>query len=358
MLEVKIKKKFIGFNLDVEFSAKKEILTVLGPSGSGKTMTLKCIAGLVRPDEGFIRLNGRELYDSKKHINIPPRQRKVGFVFQNYALFPHMTVNDNIGFGLNDRTREETKNAINILLEKMHIRDLGHRYPAQLSSGQQQRVAIARTLFHDPEILLLDEPFSALDTHRKEGLELELINLQKTYEGDMVFVTHDVAQGYKLGSRIAVFESGSIVQCDAKQKVIVSPVNRTVARLIGVKNLIEGNIIRKDTENTWVEIPGLNQPVRVFSPGDSRFIINQHVTIGVRPEYILPVSNSGENVLSTVITNIVEGVSGTDCYIKVSNSRKEFDIEMHLLKSDVAGMSEGQKLFVHLPPDRVTMIKD
>jgi molybdate transport system ATP-binding protein len=359
VLEVRIKKKFTGFNLDVELSAKKEILTVLGPSGSGKTMTLKCIAGLIRPDEGYIRLGDRVLFDSEKRINLPPRQRKVGFVFQDYALFPHMTVNNNITFGLQIRKREETIKRITGLLEKMHIRELGHRYPAQLSSGQQQRVAIARALFHEPEILLLDEPFSALDTHRKEDLELELLNLHKTYEGDMVFVTHDVAQGYKLGSRIAVFESGSIVQCDTKQKVIESPVNCTVARLTGVKNLIEGDVVSKDTEYTLIAVPGLEQPVKVISTGDDQVFVNQHVTIGIRPENIYPAKGPVGNMISTVITNVVEGVAGTDCYLKVNSKNSPgFDIEMHLSKSEAAGMSEGQTLVVFLPPGRLTIIKN
>jgi len=359
VLEVRIKKRYVGFLLDVELSTKNEILTVLGPSGSGKTMTLKCIAGLIHPDEGYIRLGNRVLFDSEKRISLPPRQRKIGFVFQNYALFPHMTVNENIAFGIQNRKREDTVKGITGLLEKMHIRELGHRYPAQLSSGQQQRVAIARALFHEPEILLLDEPFSALDSHRKEDLELELLNLQKTYEGDMVFVTHDVAQGYKLGSRIAVFESGSIVQCDAKQKVIDSPVNRTVARLTGVKNLIEGDVVSIDTENTLIAVPGLEQPATVKTKGDNRVFINQHVIIGIRPENIRLAVSHGDNVISTVITNIVEGVAGTDCYLKVNNKDNTgFNIVMHLSKSEAAGMSEGQTLFVSLPPDRLTIIKD
>ncbi len=173
VLEVRIKKKFPGFLLDVELSTQKEILTVFGPSGSGKTMTLKCIAGLIRPDEGYIRLNKRVLFDSDKRIDLPPRQRKIGFVFQNYALFPHMTVNDNIAFGLHRQSRDDTTNEITTLLEKMHIRELGRRYPTQLSSGQQQRVAIARAMFHSPEILLLDEPCSALAASRPDGRELE-----------------------------------------------------------------------------------------------------------------------------------------------------------------------------------------
>ncbi len=359
VLEVRIKKKFPGFFLDVELSTQKEILTVFGPSGSGKTMTLKCIAGLIRPDEGYIRLNNRVLFDADKRIDLPPRRRKIGFVFQNYALFPHMTVNDNIAFGLRRQSRDDTMDEITTLLEKMHIRELGRRYPAQLSSGQQQRVAIARALFHSPEILLLDEPFSALDAYRKEGLELELLNLQKTFDGDMVFVTHDVAQGYKIGSRIAVFDSGRIVQCDAKQRVIDAPVNCTVARLTGVKNLIDGTVAKIDTGNTWVIIAGLEEPLKISSTGSSRVVINQQVTIGIRPEYVNPVSSHGDNVVPTVITDIVEGVSGTDCYLRARNNYGTGpDIEIHVLKSVAAGMSEGQTLLVHLPPNRLTIIRN
>jgi molybdate transport system ATP-binding protein len=184
LLEIRLKKSLPGFRLDVAFSVGSEVLAILGPSGSGKTMTLQCIAGLVCPDEGYIRLNNKVLLDSTAGVCLPPRMRKVGFVFQNYALFPHLTVKENVAFGIRNLHCPEGATRVAHWLEKMNISGLDNRYPRQLSAGQQQRVALARALAAEPEILLLDEPFSALDTQVKERLELELANLQSYYRGN------------------------------------------------------------------------------------------------------------------------------------------------------------------------------
>jgi molybdate transport system ATP-binding protein len=178
VFEVNIKRKLPGFTLDVSFCANQEILAILGPSGSGKTMTLQCIAGLTEPDEGYIKLNDKILFNSISKINLTPQMRKVGFVFQNYALFPHISVYDNIAFGIRHLPKSEIKERIFNLLNKMNINELAYRYPKQLSGGQQQRVALARAIAPEPDILLLDEPFSALDTQVKERLEIELLSLQ------------------------------------------------------------------------------------------------------------------------------------------------------------------------------------
>jgi molybdate transport system ATP-binding protein len=181
LLEVAITRTLPEFRLDIKLSVNREILSVLGASGSGKTMTLLCIAGLLRPDQGFIRLNGRTLFSSESKIALPPQKRKIGFVFQNYALFPHLTVEENIAYGIGNLTKKEQAKKVAELLEIIHIPGLKKRYPAELSSGQQQRVALARAVAPEPEALLLDEPFSALDSFRRERLEFELLNLQKYY---------------------------------------------------------------------------------------------------------------------------------------------------------------------------------
>ncbi len=243
MLEVKIKKKLPGFTLDVSFSVNQEILALLGPSCSGKTMTLQCIAGLLCPDEGYVKLNDKILLDSAKRINRPAQTRKVGFVFQNYALFPHLTVTQNVLYGIHHIPIKDAKIKVAELLEKMNIGKLADRYPRQLSAGQQQRVAVARALAPEPEVLLLDEPFSALDSMVKERLQLELQSLQQFYKGNILFVTHDLAEGYKLSSSMAVFESGRIVQHDEKTRVVSYPAHHVVARLVGFKNLMEGTVI-------------------------------------------------------------------------------------------------------------------
>jgi molybdate transport system ATP-binding protein len=257
LLEVDLKKSLPGFNLDVSFSINQEILAILGPSGSGKTMTMQCIAGLIQPDEGYIKLNDKVLLDSARGTRLKPKERRVGFVFQNYALFPHFNAEDNIAYGISHLTKNEVKIRVTELMDKMHITGLGHRYPRQLSAGQQQRVALARALAPEPEVLLLDEPFSALDSQVKERLELELMNLQNFYKGNILFVTHDLSEGYKLASKIAVYESGHIVQCDFKNRVIESPNNRTVARLTGVRNIMRGSIETISGSTVQVKVPEL-----------------------------------------------------------------------------------------------------
>jgi molybdate transport system ATP-binding protein len=356
VLEIKIKKALPGFNLNVELSTQRELLTVLGPSGSGKTMTLKCIAGLIRPDEGYIRLNERVIFDTQKHIDLPPRQRKVGFVFQNYALFPHLTVKENIAYGAAKGNKGKLEDRINQWLEKMHLQGFGQRYPSQLSSGQQQRAALIRALFQEPEILLLDEPFSALDAHRKESLELELLNIKQTYNGDIIFVTHDVAQGYKLASRIAVFEAGHIIQCDTKQQVISNPINRTAARLTGLKNFIEGYISRIAGREIWVNIEGLAQPLRIDTKNATHDTVKQQVTIGIRPEYVRLTKGAGENTIPGVVERIVEGVASTDCYLKIKENDPKVDIEVRLSIPEAVNLATGQSCYLYLPPEYLVII--
>lgn len=169
-LYVDIEKKFPEFNLKVKFESKDGVLGLLGASGSGKSMTLKCIAGLETPDRGKIVLNEKIFYDSGKNINIPIKKRKVGFLFQNYALFPNMTVNQNIGFALDNISKSEKGEIVREKINMMNLTGLSERFPSQLSGGQQQRVAIARALAINPEILLLDEPFSALDSHLRSKM--------------------------------------------------------------------------------------------------------------------------------------------------------------------------------------------
>jgi len=357
VLKVRIKRALPGFNLEVDFSVNEEILSILGPSGSGKTMTLKCIAGLLRPDEGHIELNGRVLFDSAERINLPARQRKVGFVFQDYALFPHLTVNENIAYGISNLTRSEIKARVEWSLDKMHIQGLGQRYPRQLASGQQQRVALARALANEPGVILLDEPFSALDTPRREWLELELLSLQSFYKGDILFVTHDLAQGYKLGSRIAVFEAGNIVQCDCKRNVIASPINRTAARLTGVKNLFEGRVAELSNSGVWVMIPELGKPIKIVTENTDNISVDQQVTIGIRPEYILMHSHDGENTVLGTVSQVVEGVATINCYFRGNTGEADkHDIEASFSKSHAPSISCDGTYYFTMPPERLVLI--
>ncbi len=178
-IEVNIKKRLGDFQLDVAFTAENEIMALLGASGCGKSMTLKCIAGIETPDTGRIVLDGRVLFDSEKRINVKPQKRKAGYLFQQYALFPNMTVWQNIAAGL--RNKKKADEVLPRIIDSMHLNGMERKRPHELSGGQQQRVALARILVNEPDVVLLDEPFSALDSHLRFDLEQKVRNEMKEY---------------------------------------------------------------------------------------------------------------------------------------------------------------------------------
>ena len=235
-LEVAIEKQVSDFRLAVEFTADDAPLGLLGPSGSGKTMTLRAIAGLETPDRGRIVLDGRVLFDSARRINVPPRERKIGLLFQDYALFPHLTVAENIAFGLHRLPESERARRVAQHLSAAHLNDLANRYPASLSGGEQQRVALGRALAVEPEALLLDEPFSALDTHLRSALERQLRETLETYRGSTLFVSHNLEEAYRVCGNLVVLERGSVAARGPKEEVFRHPPTLEVARLTGCKN--------------------------------------------------------------------------------------------------------------------------
>jgi len=239
-LEVCIKKRLGKFLLDVEFHAEPGVMGLLGASGSGKTVTLMCIAGILRPDEGRILLNGRVLFDSEKRIDLPPQQRRVGYLFQNYALFPNMTVERNIACGLcRQKDRAARKKAVADIISRMRLTGLEKHRPHQLSGGQQQRVALARILVGQPELLLLDEPLSALDSHLKDQLVVELRHLLKSYGRDALLVTHSRDEAYRLCNTLAVMEEGRLLGMGDTREFFADPGTRTGAALTGCKNIVD-----------------------------------------------------------------------------------------------------------------------
>ena len=358
MLEIKVKSKLPGFTLDVSFSVNQEILAILGPSGSGKTLTLRSIAGLTHPDEGFVRLNGKVLLDTAAGVNLPARQRKIGFVFQNYSLFPHLTVNQNIAYGIRHLPENEVNDKVSDLLGKMHITQLGDRLPRQLSAGQQQRVAVARALAPEPGVLLLDEPFSALDTMVKERMYLVLQTVQHFFKGDMLFVTHDLSEGYKLSSRLAVFDSGRIVQHDYKEKVIFNPSNNTVARLVGFKNLMDGTVTEIDETNGKIKVTAIVL-VNTIVSSKIGVAVGQRVTIGIRPEYIQLRTQPGENTFEGTLARKVEGVTATDYYFQVSQTgTTPHSIMAILSKAESSLVREDLPNCLYFPPEHVVVIAE
>src|SRR5580692_4560110 len=218
-LEVAIEKNVAGFRLAVEFTADGAPLGLLGPSGSGKTMVLRAIAGLETPDRGRIALDGRVLFDSEKRINMPARERRVGLLFQNYALFPHLTVAKNIAFGLRGITETETAQRVAKQIATAHLDGLEERFPVSLSGGEQQRVALARALAIEPPALLLDEPFSALDTHLRGALERQLREMLATYNGSTLFVSHNLEEAYRVCETLVVLANGSVAARGPKEEI-------------------------------------------------------------------------------------------------------------------------------------------
>lgn len=359
MLDIKIKKLLPEFHLAVSFSLEHEILAIVGPSGCGKTMTLKCITGLFQPDEGKIMLDEKVLFDSQAGINLAPRQREVGFVFQNYALFPHMNVFDNIAFGIRRLGKDEIKNRVSRLLLKMRLEKFEQRYPGQLSGGQQQRVALARALAPEPRVLLLDEPFSALDSIVKEKLEEELLELQNFYDGHVILVTHNLAEAYKLSARIAVYEAGKILQWGEKRTIIDQPANRSVAHLTGVKNIFDGVIKEVSPAGALVYIAELNAQFQVSKTAAAKAEKGQQVCVGIRPEYVKLVAGSGENTMCAELTGRVDEIAACTChFIPVSTTEGgKSRLEAQIPHEQLDRLASKEQCYLKLPPDHLFIME-
>ncbi len=233
-LKVDVKKRLGAFTLDVDFEAGNETLALLGASGCGKTMTLKMIAGIEKPDEGIIELDGVTLFDSERKINLVPQERRVGLMFQNYALFENMTALQNVEYALkiNRATRAEAKKTAEEMLCAVGLADYAKALPKNLSGGQQQRVAIARTLALKPDIILFDEPMSALDVATRLAMRRELKNLQASFGTTMIYVTHDQEEAFALSDRIMIMDRGEISQLDTPGNICEHPSNDYVRTFV------------------------------------------------------------------------------------------------------------------------------
>lgn len=242
-LKVNIQKKLNEFDLEVDFELKNKRLGILGPSGCGKSMTLKSIAGIVDPDKGVVSLTTDEktvYFDSNKKINLKPQKRNVGYLFQNYALFPNMTVEENVACGL---SKDDDVRIVSDMIKRFHLEGLEKRYPRQLSGGQQQRVALARIMAYGPDVILLDEPFSAMDTFLKEQLRIELINSLEDFDGFSIMVTHNRDEAFQFCDELIVLDKGKIIAKGDTYDIFENPRKVEVARLTGCKNISKVEII-------------------------------------------------------------------------------------------------------------------
>ena len=288
-LEVHIEKKLDGFTLRSDFTAGDTATAILGASGCGKSMTLRCIAGIVKPDKGRIVLDGRVLFDSEQRIDLPPQQRGVGLLFQNYALFPNMTVEQNVLCGLKaEKDKAARKARCTEMLRAMRLESLAKRCPAQLSGGQQQRTALARILVGQPHILMLDEPFSALDSYLREEVEGEVSSLLASFKGTALLVTHNRDEAYRLCRDMIVMDSGRVLRTGSTKEVFAAPGSTAAARLTGCKNILPCTRVDAHT----VRLTGWDVPLRLAAE-----VPEGCTAVGIRAHDLVPCAPDATNAL-------------------------------------------------------------
>lgn len=289
-LLVDIEKRLNPFTLRVNFQSDNGVLSLLGASGSGKTMILKCIAGLEKPDKGKIVLNGRVLFDSEQKIDLPPQKRRVGYLFQQYALFPHMTVMENIRAGV----RAKDFSAAEKILQTMGLAAMASQYPRHLSGGEQQRVALARILVNEPDILLLDEPFSALDVHLRFHMEQEVRQIISALGKPVILVSHDRDEVYRFSDRTAVIHKGRLETAGETAAVFRDPQTKNAAILTGCKNI---SPLKKLSERRILALDWNMELETAQNVGDAQYV-------GIRMHSIVP--GTGENTVSCRVTEVVK----------------------------------------------------
>lgn len=319
-LWVDLKKSLPGFCLKVRFQAQRLPLGILGASGAGKSMTLRCIAGLERPEQGCIVLNGRVLFDGKGGVNVSSCDRNISIVFQNYALFPHLTVAQNIAFGI-PHPKQQRAPIVATWLTKLDLSGLGHRYPHQLSGGQQQRVALARALAREPDLLLLDEPLSALDTYLRSHVEILLRQVLSHYDGITLFITHKLEEAYRLCPNLMVLSHGQIAAAGTREEIFRQPSTVEVARVTECKNFSTARHLK----GTWIEALDWNCQLRVTAP-----LPNNSTHVGIRAHHIQFVPHPhGDNTFPGWPATISETQHRVTVYIKLHSEPSTSD-DYHL----------------------------
>lgn len=348
---------------NVSFRVGREVVTLLGPSGCGKTTTLRCIAGLEKPDEGEIIIDGKVVTSVKDKIFIPPEKRNIGLVFQSYALWPHMKVFDNVAYGLKVKhfSKDEIRERVQKALEMVGMGLYADRYPSQLSGGQQQRVAFARSLIYEPKVLLLDEPLSNLDAKIREKTRFELKNLLQSTGIASVYVTHDQEEAFLLSDRIVVMNQGRVIQSDSPFNIYYYPADEFVASFVGRSNMIDGQVVSKS---------GSKGILRIFGNYDIRCSIPDSLPIGATCSLILRSNEIGmhaemparENIIPCEVVSREYKGAVTDHLVKVGNAQLivtthrfcELD-RLHSLTS-VQHNEVGSKVFLEIREEAVTVV--
>jgi len=353
-LFVDIEKQLPSFHLRVSFNSNDQPLGLLGGSGAGKSMILRCLAGIETPTRGRIVLNGRVLFDSEQRINLPSRDRRIGFLVQNYALFPHLSVAQNIAFGL---PKKLSAGSIRVQVEEqliaMQLQGLGDRYPHQLSGGQQQRVALARALASQPEALLLDEPFSALDTHLRSQLEQQMTETLADYQGVTLFVTHNMEEAYRICPNLLVLEHGRAIHYGSKHDIFEHPTTVSVAQLTGCKNF--SRIVLKSSQQ--VEATDWGCTLQLIEPIKSEL---SHVGIRAH-QFIFTNDSSQENTFPCWVVRTSETPHRMTFFLKLHSAAKnsqDYHLQAEVFKEKWATMKDQPfPWHVRLDPLRLILME-
>lgn len=344
-LYVDIEKKCGDFLLKVKFTAEKEVLGLLGASGCGKSMTLKCIAGIEKPDRGVIRLDDKVFFDSEKRIHLPVQKRRVGYLFQDYALFPNMTVLQNILCGAGDRKKASE------YVKRFFLEGKEQLYPAQLSGGQKQRTAMARMLAGEPEILMLDEPFTALDNYLKMQLERELMKVMEDYGKTVLFVSHDRNEAYRMTDRIAVMEDGQILDVQPKEELFQNPASLAATLLTGCKNV---SMLQAESDGGYA---ATDWGIRLSAPPKE----GNYKYAAFRAHYFQVVpAMEATNVLECHILRVIEDTFSTVVLFCNGNRTGEHASEVltyELPKEEWQKLKDTETLYLKMPPEQIIWLE-
>ena len=356
-LFIDINKLLPEFDLQIALQCADKSIGILGASGTGKSMLLKCIAGIETPSSGRIMINGKVLFDSVKDINLPSRDRHIGFLFQNYALFPHLTVAQNIAFGLSkEMSRSQVRQKVSEQLQSIELQGFGDRYPHLLSGGQQQRVALARALISQPDILLLDEPFSALDTHLRSQMERELISALSNYKGITLFVTHNIDEAYRICQNLLILDRGQVKSYGEKSAVFDCPANVETARLTGCKNFsrIEAIATNLIEALDW----GCQLQVNNYTGS------NLPTYVGIRAHHVAFLENSVKNNLPNIIpcwlVRTTETPHRMTLYLKLNDAPAhdwDYHLQAEVFKEKWLGFNQHPLPWqLHLDPSQLFLV--
>ena len=346
-LEVEIQKQLGAFRLEVSFQTGHETLALLGASGCGKSVTLKCIAGILTPDTGHIRLNGVTLFDRAAGINLPPQRRNVGYLFQQYALFPHMTVRQNISVAVREKARR--REAVPELLRRFQLEAVADLHPGQLSGGQQQRCALARILASEPQAILLDEPFSALDSFLKLQLETELAETLEHFPGPVLWVSHDLGEVYRNCRRVCAMDQGRSQPVQTLAELLQHPGTEAAARLSGCENLVEARWTGDDA--LFLPQWGLTLNGSVRDPETTR-------RVGIRARCVRPAAPGTLNAFSCRVERVVEDVSSIILLLRPEMALPDAPpLRMELDKAAWKAQNSPARVTVSIDPQDILLLE-